>query len=90
MITVTDNLQTAMQQFSQNLNSLHKEISSANMQGKTNFLVNCISFFVYFTKRILLNVKFCLNFLKLAAQDIKKILSLTEEISVNEESSSVN
>jgi hypothetical protein len=39
MITVTDNLHTSMQQFSQNLNSLHKEISSANMQGKTNFLV---------------------------------------------------
>ena len=42
MITITENLQTAMQQFSQNLNSLHKEISSANMQGKTNFLVKKI------------------------------------------------
>lgn len=42
MITITDNLQSAMQQFSHNLNSLHNEISSEGMQGKTNFLVRVI------------------------------------------------
>lgn len=38
MITIADNLQVSMQNFSQNLVSLHQEISSESMQGKTNFL----------------------------------------------------
>ena len=40
MIAVKDNLQISMQDFSRNLTSLHKEISSANMQGETNFIVS--------------------------------------------------
>ena len=39
MLTITDNLQTVMSQFSNNLISLHKQISSANMQGRTNFML---------------------------------------------------
>lgn len=39
MLTLTDNLQTAMQQFSTNLAALHREISTENMQGRANFIV---------------------------------------------------
>jgi hypothetical protein len=42
MLTVMDNLQLCMQNFARNLNALHKEISSDNMQGKNNFLVGII------------------------------------------------
>ncbi len=44
MIAVKDNLQTAMKDFARNLTSLHKEISSANMQGITNFMVSLFEF----------------------------------------------
>ena len=47
MIAVKDNLQTAMTDFARNLTSLHKEISSANMQGVTNFLVSSKIFLVF-------------------------------------------
>lgn len=52
MITLTDNLQTSMQQFAHNLTALHREISSESMQGRTNFLVKQI-FVNLFSKKIL-------------------------------------
>ena len=39
MIVVKDSLHTAMHDFAKNLTSLHEQISSANMQGNTNFIV---------------------------------------------------
>jgi IQ domain-containing protein H len=39
MITITDDLTSAMEQFIHNLKGIHQEISSDNMQGQTNFLV---------------------------------------------------
>ncbi len=47
MLTVTDNLQTAMMQFSNNLISIHTQISTENMQGKTNFLVSLIKSIIF-------------------------------------------
>jgi len=40
MVVVKDNLSISMNDFARNLTSLHKEISSANMQGDTNFVVS--------------------------------------------------
>jgi hypothetical protein len=40
MITLTDSLSLSMEQFAQNMVSLHHEIGSAQMQGETNFLVS--------------------------------------------------
>ena len=51
MLTVTDNLQSAMSQFANNLYAIHTQISTENMQGSTNFLVNFIyKYFLNFPK----------------------------------------
>jgi hypothetical protein len=48
MITVTDSLSLSMEQFAQNMISLHHEIGSAQMQGETNFLVSFHDKLVFF------------------------------------------
>ena len=49
MIVVKDSLHTAMHDFAKNLTSLHEQISSANMQGNTNFIVIYLFFYLRYS-----------------------------------------
>ncbi len=82
MVTVGDNLQATLQQFALNLGAIHREISTENMQGDTNFLVSqSVDDSKHGTTAISVGL---FLFLKLAIEDIGNILGIAKENMIKE------
>jgi hypothetical protein len=55
MVTIGDTLQGTLSNFAYNLNAIHQEITTASMQGRSNFMVN-IRYFCTTFRKVLLNL----------------------------------